>query len=208
MKEVLIFLFLFLAVFGLVLFIFNGRFIYTQVKYKLIGFPPVSADTEIFQALQQEAATTQADEESLQIPERLVIPKLSVDAPIVWPENIGEPAFQAALEKGVVFWPESSLPGQKGTMVVLGHSSAYPWYRGNYGSIFSLLDQLQTGDEIFVFSPQKKYTFRVTGKEIEVPENLNILNQKEESLLYLVSCWPVKTNWKRIVIKAISVDNI
>jgi len=90
-------------------------------------------------------------------------------------------------------------------MIILGHSSAYPWYKGAYGSVFSLLNKLEGNDEIFVFSAKKKYTYKVVGKEINLPENLNIEKQKEESLLYLLSCWPIKTNWKRIAIKAISM---
>jgi len=200
MKEVLIFLFLFLAVFALSLFVFNGRFIYAQLKYQFLGPIPVSNGD--LSSKEQEPCQSCQENKSYQIPQRIIIPSLGVDAPIVFPENTTESALQSALEKGVVFWPESSFPEQKGTMIVLGHSSAYPWYRGNYGSIFSLLNKLNQGDEIWIFSPQKKYVYRVVEKQIQLPKDLKIETQDSQSMLYLLSCWPINTNWKRIAIKA------
>lgn len=196
-KEIIIFLFLFLAVFGTFLFIFNGRFIYAQIKYVLIGSQPEkNENSDMF--------FTGPDTDI--VPQRLVIPSLGVDAPIILPENSDENTLQTALERGVAFWPGSSLLGEKGTIVILGHSSAYPWYKGEYGSIFSLLNNLKEGDYIFIFSSRSKYGYRVIGKEINLPEDLNIEKQENEPVLYLLSCWPVKTNWKRIAVKATSID--
>lgn len=201
MREVIIFLFLFLAVFTLILFVFNGRFIYAQIKYSVLGAPPNFSENQIIDKFKK----SEKDEIS-RVPQRLMIPALGVDAPIVLTENSEESVLQSALEKGVAFWPGSVSLEEKGTMVILGHSSAYPWYKGEYGSIFSLLNKLEENDEIFVFSAEKKYVYRVIGKEINLPENLNIEKQEKEPILYLLSCWPVKTNWKRIAVKAVSID--
>jgi len=200
-KEVLIFLFLFLIIFGFSLFIFNGRFIYAQAKYRFLGPEPISPEIALF-----DDEPTRVENKSLRIPQRIIIPSLGIDAPIVWPENITEEALQKALEKGVAFWPESSLLEESGTIIILGHSSAYPWYRGEYGSIFSLLNKLNQGDEIWIFSPQKKYVYQILDKEIQMPKDLNIERQDGNSILYLLSCWPISTDWKRIAIKAISID--
>lgn len=173
MKEFIIFLFLFLIIFFFSLFIFNGRFIYAQIKYRVLGPSPVGkvnlcAEQKPSEQKQEEQICK--NNESYQIPQRLLIPALGIDAPIVWPENTTEPALQEALERGVVFWPTSSFLGEKGTMAIVGHSSAYPWYRGNYGAIFSLLNKLNPGDEIWIFSAQKKYVYQVAGKEIQLPK--------------------------------------
>lgn len=202
MREVIIFLFLFLAVFGVVLFVFNGRFIYAQIKYSILS------DSEKFFKNQANNKPSDESEESLssRVPQRLIISSLNIDAPIVWPESSEESAMQSALENGVVIWPGSVLLGENGTMIILGHSSAYPWYRGEYGSIFSLLNKLKENDEILVFSKKEKYVYRVIGKEINLPENLNLEKEEKEPVLYLLSCWPIKTNWKRIAVKAIYID--
>ncbi len=201
MKEIIIFLFLFLAIFGTLLFVFNGRFIYAQIKYNVLGAPENFSGNQISNESDESGGGT-----NFRIPQRLVIPILGVDAPIILSESSDEIALQSALERGVAFWPGSALLGEKGTMIILGHSSAYPWYAGEYGSVFSLLNKLKENDEVFIFSADKKYTYRVINKEINLPEDLNIEKQEKEPILYLLSCWPIKTNWKRIAIKAVSID--
>lgn len=177
MKEAVIFIVLFLIVFAFTLIIFNGRFIYAQVKYKVLGPKPT---------IPKDA------------PQRLVIPKIGVDAPVIALENIDEQLAQKGLEQGIVNYPDSN--------VFLGHSSAYPWYKGEYGSIFSLLNKLDIGDEILVFSKTKKYTYQIIEKQIKLPKDLELKQTNDKSIIYLVSCWPINTAWKRIVVKAKTID--
>ena len=188
MKEFIIFILIFLVVFALALFIFNGRFIYAQFKYSILGPSPINKN---FSFVQEK-----------EFPQRIVISAVGIDAPIVVPEGIDEPVLQKALEKGVVYWPSSNLPQENGVIVILGHSSAYPWYGGKYGSVFSLLSKLQTGENIVIFDKDKEYNYRVVGKEIKAPKDLILEKAEDKSILYLVSCWPINTSWKRIVIKA------
>jgi sortase (surface protein transpeptidase) len=61
---------------------------------------------------------------------------------------------------------------------------------------------------MWIFSPQKKYIYKVLEKEIQSPKDIKIEKQDGQSILYLLSCWPINTNWKRIAVKAISIDNI
>lgn len=176
MKEILIFLIIFLIIFVLVLIMFNGRFIYAQIKYNILGPAPLGEKIV----------------RGLETPEKIVIPSISVEAPVILAENSDEYTLQKALGKGVVLYPNSNI--------ILGHSSAYPWYKGNYGSVFSLLNKLEKGDEILLFSEDKEYNYQVVSKEIKAPKEISTENDK--STLYLISCWPVNTNWKRIVVKA------
>jgi LPXTG-site transpeptidase (sortase) family protein len=178
MKEVFIFLLIFLIIFVFALIIFNGRFIYAQIKYSFLGSPSIKEGTEIG------------------LPERLLIPSIGVDVPIVLVEDNDEYIIQKALERGVILYPDSNI--------ILGHSSAYPWYKGEYGSVFSLLNKLEKDDEIFVFSNEKKYTYQVLEKQIKLPKDLSLEQVQDESTLYLISCWPINTNWKRIVVKAVA----
>lgn len=175
MKEALIFFLIFLVVFVLALVVFNGRFIYAQIKYNALGIKQL----------------TTSNEQRTVLLNRLIIPKLGVDTPIVSPESTDEFIIQKSLEQGVVLYPDSNI--------ILGHSSAFPWYQGNYGSVFSLLNRLEKGDEIIIFSKEKEYTYQAIEKQIKLPKDLNIENQ--EDIFYLVSCWPINTDWKRIVVK-------
>lgn len=189
MKEILIFIIIFSIIFCFALIIFNGRFIYAQIKYSVLGPEPVKDET-FFWGL--------PSSDSVDNSIRLVIPIIGVDAPIVLTNSIDKHILEKELEKGVVRYPDSNI--------ILGHSSAYPWYTGNYGSVFSLLNKLQEGDELFIYSANRKYTYQVIGKEINLPKDLDFSEAKNESIIYLVSCWPINTNWKRIAIKAISID--
>lgn len=186
MREFLIFLLIFIVVFIFAFVIFNGRFFYAQLKYSSLG--PSSHFTL---------------SSSKEYPQKIVIPSIGIEAPIIFPESKNEYILQKSLEEGVVYWPDSASIDEKGAIILLGHSSAYPWYQGNYGSIFSLLNKLEKGDLIFLFSNKKKYTYGITDKQIEAPKNLTLKTQKEESTLYLVSCWPLNTDWKRIAVKAV-----
>ncbi len=201
MKELLIFILIFAAVLGVAMLVFNGRFIYAQIKYSFIGPPPVSSAQL---SLRETIESMFSDKEYL-FPDRLLIPSLNIEAPVVLSQNPEEKSLQTDLENGVIFLPGSTAINENGTMVIMGHSSAYPWYKGQYGSIFALLNKLNVGDEIIVFSKQKSFTYTVEGKEIKAPKDLIFQKDKNNSVLYLVSCWPVNTAWKRIVVKTVKV---
>lgn len=183
MREIIIFFLIFLLVLGSAFIIFNGRFFYSQLKYSTLGLSPTGQDTR----------NKTQDTNNI---ERLTIPSINVDVPVVQLATKDEYTIQKALEKGVVLYPDSNI--------ILGHSSAYPWYKGDYGSVFSLLNKLEKEDKILIFSKDKKFTYQITDKEIKMPKDLNIENK--EDTLYLISCWPINTSWKRISVKATAID--
>ena len=132
----------------------------------------------------------------------LYVARLNIRTPIVLADQDLK-AINAALAYGTVQWPGSATIGDGGTTIVLGHSSAPLSYRGKYGAIFSLLEKLQAGDVITMQTPGALYTYTVRDQLIINPkkEKPDMLQQDGETLL-LVSCWPVGTNWQRIVIRA------
>ena len=78
----------------------------------------------------------------------LSIPKLSLQVPLVWtsdPKN-----FDADLTKGVVHYPGTALPGEKGIMYVSGHSSDYFWKHNQFKDVFARINSLTPGDDVFV----------------------------------------------------------
>lgn len=180
--------------------IFNGRFVYSQIKYSQIGLPsdPENINPETF-------FNPTTEQKEYLIPERIYIPKISVEAPVIISQSLDEKDLQDDLERGVIYLPGSTALNENGTMVIMGHSSAYPWYSGNYGSIFALLNKLDIGDEFTVFSKNKSFIYRVESKEIKAPKDLIFQKDKNNSVLYLVSCWPINTAWKRLVVKTVQV---
>ncbi|MDO8495208.1 MAG: sortase [bacterium] len=136
----------------------------------------------------------------------LEIPAIGVKAPVVLEKSVDSQKIFDRLEEGVVHYSDSPLPGQRGTAIILGHSSAYPWYKGDYGSIFALLGKLKAGDQIYVNDSGKMLTYSVTESVIFNPfshdKSVDQIVATDNSSIILVSCWPVGTNSKRIAVKA------
>ena len=194
LKEGIVFLLIFIITFGITFTIFNGRAFYNQVKYALrVGIE----QTEEF------LKTLPISKDNLyDIPNSLVLPKININAPIVFADTTNSKIIFNKLEQGVVHYPNSVVPGQIGNTVLLGHSSAYPWYKGNYGSVFALLNRLEQNDEIIVFYEKHKYIYKVQSKEV-INNQVYISEQNKKSQIILLSCWPVGTAWKRILIKGV-----
>ena len=137
----------------------------------------------------------------------LTIPAIGAKAPIVLEQSINPDVIFSRLEDGVVHYAGTPLPGEVGTSIILAHSSAYPWYKGHYGSVFALLTKLKPGDEVFVSDGTKILKYQVTESLVFNPFTSNdpkllALSQSDRSSIVLVSCWPVGTAYKRIAVKA------
>ncbi|MBU0476747.1 sortase [Patescibacteria group bacterium] len=131
------------------------------------------------------------------------IPKIGVKAPIVLPEDDADDDFDKALKKGVALYPQSALPGEKGTTIILGHSAPSSWPKINYYWVFNGLSDLIFGDEIFIYFNGRQYSYVVKETFFldvgeEVPQDL----AKSKSMLVLLSCWPPETGEKRIAVQS------
>jgi len=80
----------------------------------------------------------------------LEMPQFNIKAPILEVETPDSGIIYKKLKQGVVLYPGSDIPG-KGYSIIIGHSSQYPWSSGRYKSVFSLLNQFEQGDKIYVF---------------------------------------------------------
>lgn len=134
------------------------------------------------------------------------IPVLNINAPITWRVNNVPADVTADLEKGLIQINGTALPGEKGNIYVTGHSSNYIWAKGNYNSVFATLDQLIVGDLIYVKFNGETYVYKVSGQKVVVPTDLSVFNQSDQSKLTLVTCWPIGTSLKRLVVEAKQID--
>lgn len=136
---------------------------------------------------------------------KIIIPKINVDAPVVYDvPSIAENVVQEKLKSGVVHYPipgASSLPGQKGNTVVLGHSSNDVFDDGGYKFVFVQLDKLEKGDTFYLNYQGTRYTYNVTDKKIIDPTEVNTLVlPKDKAVATLVTCTPPGTALKRLVV--------
>lgn len=187
----------------LVVFIgFNSESIWSQLKYTFFQEQVFVSEQEAMEILKEKTNEEQSKEQFEDF-DRIFIEKIGVAAPIIKLGGDSQKDILISLKKGVVLYPESTVPGEKGAAVILGHSSPHFRYRGEYNSVFSLLNKLEQGDEIFVYYQKTRYVYKVSDKFIfaAAEENKFLPNREESrSLLVLLSCWPVGTDWKRIAI--------
>lgn len=137
-------------------------------------------------------------------PDSLEIPGIEITVPFILSETSEKGELEKLLKQGVVFYPESVLPGKEGVTVVLGHSAPSNWPKINYDWAFTRLNELKPEDEVFVYFKHRKYPYRVTkkiflnkGDEIPFPDISN-----GRSVLMMLSCWPPGIDNKRIAVQA------
>lgn len=108
------------------------------------------------------------------------------------------------LSKGLIHYGGTALPGKNGTSVVFGHSVLPQFFNPKkYMTIFSTLHTLKEGDKILVKFDGIEYIYQIFGFEIVDPSNTSFLDQKnDDSYIYLITCTPPGTYWKRLVVKA------
>lgn len=116
------------------------------------------------------------------------LPSLNIDQVIV------QGTDWEALKLGIGQFQNGVNPGdEQGNVVLSGHNDVY-------GEIFKDLDQIKTGDEMFVRTATQVFTYRVTGMDIVKPDDVSILNSRGGATITLISCYPYKVNDKRIII--------
>jgi len=142
------------------------------------------------------------------IPEEntLVIDKIGVNAPVVEVANSDENVIQKGLEAGVVHYPGTANPGEVGNYFILGHSSDYVWRAGGYKEVFALLGKLANGDMIKIYFQGKEYSYQIFEKIIVSENAVQILEPTDEPIISLMTCWPIGTPLKRLVVRGKLVE--
>jgi len=143
--------------------------------------------------------------------DRIIIPRINKNVPVVGvsTENLLkrdwnglEKDIQDALKDGVVHYPGTAMPGLRGNVVITGHSSYFAWDPGRFKDVFALLHEVAVGDTVIVYHNQEKYTYKVYETRVVTPDKVEILTQQGEDRLTLITCTPVGTNLKRLIVLA------
>jgi sortase A len=139
---------------------------------------------------------------------RIIIPKIGVDAPVVYDEpRVDEPSYQKALERGVVRLGNTADPGTNGNVVIGGHSSNNVFNAGDYKYVFVNLKRLDVGDVFYLNFEGKRYTYKVTvAKKIISPTDVSALASDGRPIVTLFTCDPPGTNVNRLIVQAEQVD--
>lgn len=123
---------------------------------------------------------------------RLVIPKLSLDVPVL------QGATEDNLRVAVTHLEGTGRVGVVGeNSVILGHRSFVT------GQFFSELDKLQEGDTFTITSSSSEFEYEVIEQKIIDPTDVSVLSAiPEESLVTLITCHPRYSSKQRLVVVA------
>lgn len=132
---------------------------------------------------------------------------LDAPLPLVFSDTLDEPTLQEYLKEGAVVLPLGTEFGEPGNVVVTAHSTGTTSF-GPYRFAFGKLAELQEDDEFTVRTPKARYTYKVYGSEIVWPHEVDKLPNDDRSTVTLVTCWPLWTNFKRLLVhgELVSVD--
>src|SRR5680860_380952 len=100
-----------------------------------------------------------------------------------------------SLRKGPGHYPDTPLPGERGTVAIAGD-------RTTYGAPFRKIDQLAKGDRIVLSMPDGRYLYRVEQQQIVEPTALWVTDPVGYQRLVLSACHPLHSAAQRIVVFA------
>lgn len=192
--EFLIFAFIFALVWSGIFFSLNFKAYAARIIFDL-GLDAKQSFNSLAAALPGEEKT-----------DEIIIPKIGVRAPIIASRSAKAKDVLEDLKSGAVLYPGSAKPGSRtGKTVILGHSADYVirLYESDYPTVFSLIDKLEKSDEIMVVFNGRNFKYRVEEKFVKTPKQ--ITTEVKDDGLYLMSCWPVGTDLKRIVVRAVLI---
>lgn len=140
----------------------------------------------------------------------IVIPKINVDVPVDYNAKPDYDSQMAAMKNGLAYFGiagASSKPGQVGNTPVAGHSSNDVLESGNYKFIFAQLEKVQVGDTVYASYQGTRYTYVVTKKDIVLPTEVSrLVYATDKPLLTLITCTPLGTAQKRLLVSAEQIN--
>lgn len=100
----------------------------------------------------------------------------------------------------------SALPGDGlgKTVYIFAHSTQQGIGAVRKNSVFYLLGELQQNDPIFIKYNGKVYIYKVYKQLVVNPSQIEYLqySEKDKEILLLQTCWPIGTDWKRLLVFA------
>ena len=139
---------------------------------------------------------------------KISIPKIGAETeiqPDVSPYDKGE--YMAVLKKNVVAQAVgTAFPGEGNgtTMFLFAHSSEQGVLAARDNPVFYLLDKLENNDDILINYRGKLFTYKVYTKKIIGAKETNYIDytESDKEILILQTCWPIGTNWQRLLVFA------
>lgn len=115
---------------------------------------------------------------------QLSIPVLGVNAVVKYVPYDGITWLIAGLQQEIAWMGNTSWPGLGGNTALAGHVTL----RDGSDGPFRYLDQLKTGDQIFIYTDENMYTYKVQDIFDVDPSDLDVVKPTSNSVLTLITC--------------------
>jgi sortase A len=124
---------------------------------------------------------------------RILIPSLGVSQVFVQGTDLD------LLRAGPGHFPQTPLPGERGTVAIAGH-------RTTYGAPFRRIGELAAGARIELRMPYGRFAYRVERTRIVAPTEISVIARARHDRLVLSACHPLYSAAQRLVVQARLVD--
>lgn len=135
-------------------------------------------------------------------PQRVIIPDIQVDAPVVEVSTTvdwrGELVWEVAAH-AAGHHQGTAYPSAQGNVVISGHISSPIRQEGN---VFSRLPELDAGDQVMVQTDKGTFTYEVFSKQVVEPTYTSVMNPTKIPIVTLITCYPDLIYSHRMVITA------
>lgn len=128
----------------------------------------------------------------------------TISIPTLDIENMAVEIGGNNLDKHLIHYAGTAMPGEYGNPVIFGHSVLPVFYNPkSYMAVFSKIPTLEKGDEIHISYDGIKYIYIVDSYHEVEPDQVELLEQRyDRRTLTLVTCVPPGTYLRRGVILA------
>ena len=137
-----------------------------------------------------------------ELPTRIEIPAIGMDAEIANPTSTNVAALDRALLKSAVRYPTSAQLGEEGNVILFGHSSYLPVVNNQAYKIFNEIQKLEEGDRITVYGTDTAYVYEVDTVKEEDANSAAIPLTVGEPTLTLATCDSFGKKTDRFVVTA------
>jgi len=181
---------------------FLGVFVVSFVVLYLLNFVPSEIkDQNITTVPADVASTTTIGKEEYELPVRISIEKIGVNAVVQNPTTTNVYALDDLLLNGAVRYPGSGLPG-KGNMFMFGHSTGLKLVHNQAFKTFNNFSKLTAGDTILVYSEKHVYTYKVNNVRMAKSADVTIDFSVKNNMLTLSTCNTFAQKEDRYVVEA------
>lgn len=172
-------------------------------KARMVTESNASVITDLIASVERDTTNAATWFPGVQAQKKIMTPFYALSIPSLGITNAVVATGDTNLSAHLVQYGTSTVPPEKGTTVIFGHSTLPQWFKPqDYNTIFAKLYTIKKDDTILITVASKEYTYKVKKISVVRPDMLSVFEQLDDtSHVTLVTCTPPGTTWKRLVIE-------